>query len=371
MKHRKIIHDKSIYLIVISIAMTLAFFIFGVFIYLSVHDSEMFDFHYENEKTFTLVGQEEVSETIDNTPTKDKVENIIRYLSNMVNCNVSIDAESMVGSAGETRILKIYLNQGEEVSEQLQKKYFKYSETDEPYVFIGAELLYMVDDGRVNINAQNIKVAGVLENKTIRDDNRIVLLNGMNNPGIREVVLNTLANANDYTSLYLGSNQDVFFDIDFDGLKNQLEKLNRDVEVEDGIEDSEVNNLDETIGELTDRIFLGLTFFALINLISLNVVWFNQKRGDIAIMKTYGYSTNQLVAMFSKEYLVAVVAGTVISVFVSIIWYILSGKKASLAYFGEAYTYSLFMIGFIVLLMLLFAVHYAEKVTPANGIKER
>lgn len=51
------------------------------------------------------------------------------------------------------------------------------------------ETEYIVKDGRITINAQNIRVAGILENETIQDDNRIVLINAMKNPGIREAAL--------------------------------------------------------------------------------------------------------------------------------------------------------------------------------------
>lgn len=387
MKYKSILHDKSILLLIISIAMTVSFFTFGVVFYLSVHDEGKMDFHYKNEKDFILVGREEISENetvvdedgaeyevdklVDHTPAKNKVENVIENLCGIKNCNVSMDVECNVGSAGELGKVKIYFNHAEDVSEKLMQEYFEYSETSEPYAFVGSEISYMIKDGRINVNAQDIQVAGVLENRTIHDDNRIVLLNAIKNPGIKEAVMNALACTSDYSFIHFGSNREKFIHVDLETTKHDLKKLNRVVEVQDEIEDMSVNRMDETLGELTDKIFIGLTFFSLINLISLDVVWFSKKRRDIAVMKTYGYSTNQLVGTFAKEYLLAVIAGVVLSILASALWYVLSDKKAIIDYFREAYMYSLFLIIFIVLMMLLFAAHYAEEVAPADGIKER
>lgn len=249
--------------------------------------------------------------------------------------------------------------------------YFEYSETSEPYAFVGSEILYMIKDGTINVNAQDIKVACVLENETIHDDSRIVLMNAMKNPGIKEVVINTFADTSKYSFIHFGSNMEPFIHTDWETTKKVLKRLNRDVEVRDKIPDIWINGMDETLGKLTDKILIGLTLFSFINLISLDVVWFSKKRKDIAIMKTYGYSTNQLVGTFAKEYLLAVIAGAVLSLSVSMIWYVLSGKKAIFDYFKEAYLYSLFLILFIVFIMLLFVSHYAEKAAPADGINDR
>lgn len=387
MKYKRIIHDKSIFLLILSVTMTLAFFTFGIVFYLSVHDDGKMDFHYENEKVIMLVGREEISETetaidengneyeidkfVDFTPPKNEVENVIENLCGINHCNVSIDVECNVGPAREQGKAKIYLNHAEDVSERLMQDYFEYSETSEPYAFVGSEILYMIKDGTINVSAQDIRVAGVLKNETIHDDSRIVLMNAMKNPGIKEMVINTLADTSEYSSIHFGSNMEPFIHTDWETTKKDLKRLNRDVEVRDKIPDIWINGMDETLGKLTDKIFIGLTLFSFINLISLDVVWFSKKRKDIAIMKTYGYSTNQLVGTFAKEYLLAVIAGAVLSISVSMIWYVLSGKKAIFDYFKEAYLYSLFLILFIVLIMLLFVTHYAEKAAPADGINDR
>ncbi len=387
MKYKSILHDKTILLLILSIAMTLAFFTFGVVFYLSMHDEGRMDFHYKNEKDIILVGREESSETetvidengaeyeldklVDHTPAKNEVEAVIENLCGIHTCNVSMDVACNIGTAGEQGKVKIYFNHAEDVSERLMQEYFEYFGTSEPYAFVGSEISYMIKDGRITINAQNIRVAGILENQTIHDDSRIVLINAMKNPGIREAITNALAYTGDYSFIHFGSNMEPFLHVDWETTKNDLKGLNRVVEVRDEVEDISINSIDESLGELTDKIFIGLTFFSLINLISLDVVWFSKKRRELAIMKTFGYSTNQLVGAFAKEYLLAVIAGAVLSLSASTLWYVLSGKKAISDYFGEAYLYSLFLIMFIVLLMLLFVIHYAEKTAPADGIKDR
>lgn len=387
MKYKHIIHDKSIFLLIFSIAMTLAFFTFGVVFYLSVHEEGSMDFHYENEKDFILVGREESSQSetvvdengteyeidkrIDYTPAKNTVETMITYLCGIKNCNVSMDAMCTVGPANKPETVKIYFNTAEDVSEKLMQEYFSDIETNEPYAFIGSELSYMMKNGSINVNAQNIRVAGILENRTIHDDNRIVLINAIQNPGIREAVINTLAGTGEYSFIHFGSNMGTFQTDDLATTKKHFETLNRVVEIRDEIETMSVNGMDETLGELTDKIFIGLTIFSLINLISLDVVWFSRKRKDIAIMKTYGYSTNQLIATFAKEYILAVIAGSALSLSISTIWYVFTDKKAIWGVFQEAYLYSIFLILFIVFMMLLFVAHYAENTAPADGIKDR
>ena len=387
MKYKHIIHDKSIFLLILSIAMTLAFFTFGVAFYLSMHEEGKIDFHYKYEKNFVLVGRENISESetvidengveyeidklVDDTPAKNDVESVIDTLCGIKNCNVSMEVLCNVGPAGKPENIKIYLNHAEEVSERLMQEYFEYSEISEPYAFIGSEISYMIKDGRININAQNLRVAGILENKTLHDDSRIVLMNAIQNPGIRESVINTLASTGEYSFIHFGSNMESFPHTDFETTKNHLEKLNRIVEVRDEMEDTSVSRMDETLGKLTDKIFIGLTIFSLINLISLDVIWFTKKRKDIAIMKTYGYSASQLIGTFAKEYLLAVIAGAVLSLSVSTLWYALSDKKAIFDSFRTAYLYSTFLMIFIVLIMLLFVAHDAEKTAPADGIKDR
>lgn len=274
MKYKRIIHDKSIFLLILSVTMTLAFFTFGVIFYLSVHDDGKMNFHYENEKVIMLVGREEISETetaidengneyeidkfVDFTPPKNEVENVIENLCGINHCNVSIDVECNVGPAREQGKAKIYLNHAEDVSERLMQDYFEYSETSEPYAFVGSEILYMIKDGTINVNAQDIRVAGVLENETIHDDSRIVLMNAMKNPGIKEVVINTFADTSEYSFIHFGSNMEPFIHTDWETTKKDLKRLNRDVEVQDKIPDIWINGMDETLGKLTDKILIGL-----------------------------------------------------------------------------------------------------------------
>lgn len=367
MRYKRMIHDKTIFLLIISMTMTMVFFILGVVFFLSVHDERKMTFHYQQEKEIVFVGNEE----IDRTPAKKEVEEVIENLCSTKNANISMEIDCNAGMAGKYQKVKIYLNQAEDICEKIAKKYYEYSGDSDPYAFVGAENAYMVRNGSIKVNAQNIKVAGVLENKTIHDDNRIVLVNAIQNPGIKEEILNTLASANDYTYIEVGSNEENLQNIDWAVLEKALKKLNRDVLIQDPVEETSSGSIDETLGKLTDKIFIGLTFFSLIHLISLDVMWFSKKRKDIAIMKTYGYSTEQLVGVFAKEYLLAVFAGIILAAAATGLGYAVGTPKAIWDNLREAYMYSGFLILFIVLIMFLFVVHYAEKTAPADGVKER
>lgn len=367
MRYKRMIHDKTIFLLIISMTMTMVFFILGVVFFLSVHDERKMTFHYQQEKEIVFVGNEE----IDRTPAKKEVEEVIENLCSTKNANISMEIDCNAGMAGKYQKVKIYLNQAEDICEKIAKKYYEYSGDSDPYAFVGAENAYMVRNGSIKVNAQNIKVAGVLENKTIHDDNRIVLVNAIQNPGIKEEILNTLASANDYTYIEVGSNEENLQNIDWAVLEKALKKLNRDVLIQDTVEEASSGSIDETLGKLTDKIFIGLTFFSLIHLISLDVMWFSKKRKDIAIMKTYGYSTEQLVGVFAKEYLLAVFAGIIFAAAATGLGYAVGTPKAIWDNLREAYMYSGFLILFIVLIMFLFVVHYAEKTAPADGVKER
>ncbi len=367
MRYKRMIHDKTIFLLIISMTMTMVFFILGVVFFLSVHDERKMTFHYQQEKEIVFVGNEE----IDRTPAKKEVEEVIENLCSTKNANISMEIDCNAGMAGKYQKVKIYLNQAEDICEKIAKKYYEYSGDSDPYAFVGAENAYMVRNGSIKVNAQNIKVAGVLENKTIHDDNRIVLVNAIQNPGIKEEIVNTLASANDYTYIEVGSNEENLQNIDWAVLEKALKKLNRDVLIQDTVEEASSGSIDETLGKLTDKIFIGLTFFSLIHLISLDVMWFSKKRKDIAIMKTYGYSTEQLVGVFAKEYLLAVFAGIIFAAAATGLGYAVGTPKAIWDNLREAYMYSGFLILFIVLIMFLFVVHYAEKTAPADGVKER
>lgn len=367
MRYKRMIHDKTIFLLIISMTMTMVFFILGVVFFLSVHDERKMTFHYQQEKEIVFVGNEE----IDRTPAKKEVEEVIENLCSTKNANISMEIDCNAGMAGKYQKVKIYLNQAEDICEKIAKKYYEYSGDSDPYEFVGAENAYMVRNGSIKVNAQNIKVAGVLENKTIHDDNRIVLVNAIQNPGIKEEIVNTLASANDYTYIEVGSNEQNLQNIDWAVLENELKKLNRDVLIQDLVEETSNGSIDETLGKLTDKIFIGLTFFSLIHLISLDVMWFSKKRKDIAVMKTYGYSTEQLVGVFAKEYLLAVFAGIIFAAAATGLGYAVGTPKAIWDNLREAYMYSGFLILFIVLIMFLFVVHYAEKTAPADGVKER
>ena len=285
MRYKRMIHDRTIFLLIISMTMTMVFFILGVVFFLSVHDERKMTFHYQQEKEIVFVGNEE----IDRTPVKKEVEEVIENLCSTKNANISMEIDCSAGMAGKYQKVKIYLNQAEDICEKIAKKYYEYSGDSDPYAFVGAENAYMVRNGSIKVNAQNIKVAGVLENKTIHDDNRIVLVNAIQNPGIKEEIVNTLASANDYTYIEVGSNEENLQNIDWAVMEKELKKLNRDVLIQDPTEEASSGSIDETLGKLTDKIFIGLTFFSLIHLISLDVMWFSEKRKDIAIMKTYGY----------------------------------------------------------------------------------
>lgn len=387
MRYKRMIHDRTIFLLIISMTMTMVFFILGVVFFLSVHDERKMTFHYQQEKEIVFVGNEEILDNemitdetgreyqidklADRTPAKKEVEEVIENLCSTKKANISMEIDCNAGMAGKYQKVKIYLNQAEDICEKIAKKYYEYSGDSNPYAFVGAENAYMVRNGSIKVNAQNIKVAGVLENKTIHDDNRIVLVNAIQNPGIKEEIVNTLASANDYTYIEVGSNEENLQNIDWAVLEKALKKLNRDVLIQDPVEEASSGSIDETLGKLTDKIFIGLTFFSLIHLISLDVMWFSKKRKDIAIMKTYGYSTEQLVGVFAKEYLLAVFAGIIFAAAATGLGYAVGTTKAIWDNLREAYMYSGFLILFIVLIMFLFVVHYAEKTAPADGVKER
>ena len=387
MRYKCMIHDKSIALLIVSIAMTLAFFIFGVVFYLSVHDEGEMTFHYRQEKEVVLVGNEEVAESemiidedggeyeidkfVDHTPAKSEVEKIIENLCGKKNLNISMEIDCNTGMSGKQEKVKIYLNHAEDVCERITKKYYEYSGDSDAYAFVGEESLYMVKKGKISINAQNIKVAGVLENKTLHDDNRIVLVNAIQNPAIKEEIVNALGNAMDYTYIEFGTNAEGFLDMDWKLLQRDLEKLNRDVQIQDPVVEESSRSVDQTLGKLTDKIFIGLTIFSLINFISLDVVWFSRKRKDIAIMKTYGYSTQRLAGEFAKQYLLAVIAGAALATLTIILWYNFGTQKVVWNYIREAYAYCGFLVCVIVLIAILFVIHYAEKTASADGIKER
>ena len=96
MRYKRMIHDRTIFLLIISMTMTMVFFILGVVFFLSVHDERKMTFHYQQEKEIVFVGNEEILDNemitdetgreyqidklADRTPAKKEVEEVIENL---------------------------------------------------------------------------------------------------------------------------------------------------------------------------------------------------------------------------------------------------------------------------------------------------
>ena len=107
MRYKRMIHDKTIFLLIISMTMTMVFFILGVVFFLSVHDERKMTFHYQQEKEIVFVGNEEINRT----PAKKEVEEVIENLCSTKNANISMEIDCNAGMAGKYQKVKIYLNE--------------------------------------------------------------------------------------------------------------------------------------------------------------------------------------------------------------------------------------------------------------------
>ena len=139
MRYKRMIHDRTIFLLIISMTMTMVFFILGVVFFLSVHDERKMTFHYQQEKEIVFVGNEEILDNemitdetgreyqidklVDRTPVKKEVEEVIENLCSTKNANISMEIDCSAGMAGKYQKVKIYLNQAEDICEKIAKKY--------------------------------------------------------------------------------------------------------------------------------------------------------------------------------------------------------------------------------------------------------
>ena len=103
-------------------------------------------------------------------PTVSETEEMIQKLAATGPYNIYTNLTMMVGSGKVKRQVLIYLTMNEPLKETLKESYCEYTDKNETYAWIGEDNRSYVDHGYISVDDVEVKVAGILENDTLKND---------------------------------------------------------------------------------------------------------------------------------------------------------------------------------------------------------
>ncbi len=385
MKLTSVFHDNLIYLIVLLSGLVLSFFAIGMLLNSVLSNDEKVSKRYDNEIYFKTVYydtetndditekmiKKRYKELLKVTPSKREMSAMFEKLANYKNANISTQVNMMTGSGKIKRKVKVYLSSNNPLIEEISETYLDMTKNQTAYALIGKENLTYVLDGKINLDGTDVVVAGVLKNTTLKNDNRVVLVNSFSNEYLKRELVNLFCNIEDQKTLVVGSDKEIGEDA-VNSVKTIIDSTKREFELSDSAPDYDgLSESDRVIDFLKDKIMLIIAVFTFINLLAVNSMWIKRRKSEMAIKKTYGYSDMQVLAEYFKEYFIAMLMGIGICSLIFGLYVGINWEKIRMEYVRDTSLWVIFAVFVMLFFNYLVSYKYVSSEKLASGIKER